>query len=138
MRAVSQPSNQSSRLLGCVARPCVCLLASGFAAAGRRADDPQSKASKPTHEVKIEFDRRIPMRDGVTLSADVYRPDAEGRFPVILSRTPYLKSPARQGGPGALPLLRRQGLRLRRRRRPRPWRFGRHVRALPRRGPRRL
>jgi putative CocE/NonD family hydrolase len=33
------------------------------------------------------------MRDGVTLSADVYRPDADGRFPVILSRTPYLKTP---------------------------------------------
>ncbi len=33
------------------------------------------------------------MRDGVTLSADVYRPDAAGRFPVILSRTPYLKTP---------------------------------------------
>ena len=57
-----------------------------------------SKASKPTHEVKIEFDRRIPMRDGVTLSADVYRPGAEGRFPVILTRTPYLKSPRDKEG----------------------------------------
>jgi putative CocE/NonD family hydrolase len=49
--------------------------------------------SQPVHEVKIEFDRRIPMRDGVTLSADVYRPDAAGRFAVILTRTPYLKTP---------------------------------------------
>jgi putative CocE/NonD family hydrolase len=31
----------------------------------------------------------MPMRDGVTLSADVYRPDAPGKFPVILVRTPY-------------------------------------------------
>src|ERR1022692_3523984 len=62
------------------------------------AEDPQSKGSKPVHEVKVEFDRRIPMRDGVTLSADVYRPDAEGRFPVILSRTPYLKSPRDKEG----------------------------------------
>ena len=31
------------------------------------------------------------MRDGVTLHADVYRPDAEGRFPVILLRLPYGK-----------------------------------------------
>jgi putative CocE/NonD family hydrolase len=29
------------------------------------------------------------MRDGVTLYADVYRPADEGRYPVILSRTPY-------------------------------------------------
>src|SRR5439155_165738 len=36
----------------------------------------------------------IPMktRDGVTLYSDVYRPKAEGRFPVILMRTPYDKS----------------------------------------------
>ncbi len=56
-------------------------------------DDTHPTASKPVHEVRIEFDRRIPMRDGVTLSADVYRPDADGRFPVILTRTPYLKTP---------------------------------------------
>ncbi len=39
--------------------------------------------------VKMEYDVRIPMRDGVELSADVYRPDAPGGFPVILVRTPY-------------------------------------------------
>jgi putative CocE/NonD family hydrolase len=37
----------------------------------------------------MDFDVRIPMRDGTELSADIYRPDAEGRFPVILVRTPY-------------------------------------------------
>jgi len=57
------------------------------------ADSQHPASSKPVHEVKVEFDRRIPMRDGVTISADVYRPDADGRFPVILSRTPYLKTP---------------------------------------------
>jgi putative CocE/NonD family hydrolase len=31
-------------------------------------------------------------RDGVTLYADVYRPDASGRFPVLVVRTPYDKS----------------------------------------------
>ena len=39
--------------------------------------------------VRLEFNVRIPMRDGVALSADIYRPDAPGRFPVILLRTPY-------------------------------------------------
>jgi hypothetical protein len=29
------------------------------------------------------------MRDGVTLIADVYRPEGEGRYPVLLTRTPY-------------------------------------------------
>ncbi|MEE9184123.1 MAG: CocE/NonD family hydrolase [Acidimicrobiia bacterium] len=44
------------------------------------------------YEIKIDFNQRVIMRDGVELSADVYRPDAPGKFPVILSRTPYLKS----------------------------------------------
>jgi putative CocE/NonD family hydrolase len=58
-----------------------------------RADEPHSAASKPVHEVKVEFDRRVPMRDGITISADVYRPAVAERFPVILTRTPYLKAP---------------------------------------------
>jgi putative CocE/NonD family hydrolase len=35
------------------------------------------------------------MRDGVELSADIYRPAAAGQFPVILTRTPYNKSTER-------------------------------------------
>ena len=31
------------------------------------------------------------MRDGTVLRADVYRPDAAGKFPVLLARTPYDK-----------------------------------------------
>ena len=42
------------------------------------------------------FDQRVPMRDGATLSADVTLPAAaleQGeRVPVILMRTPYVKS----------------------------------------------
>jgi uncharacterized protein len=46
-------------------------------------------AQSPTYEVKREFDLRVPMRDGVTLSANVYRPDSAEKFPVLLVRTPY-------------------------------------------------
>ena len=31
----------------------------------------------------------MPMRDGVRLATDIYRPKGPGKFPVILSRTPY-------------------------------------------------
>jgi hypothetical protein len=41
--------------------------------------------------VKISLDVRVPMRDGVTLSADVYLPAAPGRHPTVLFRTPYNK-----------------------------------------------
>lgn len=40
--------------------------------------------------LQTEFNVRIPMRDGVTLSADIYRPSGPGPFPVVLVRTPYL------------------------------------------------
>lgn len=44
-------------------------------------------------KVRILFNQRVPMRDGVTLSADVYLPAGEvQKRPVILSRTPYLKA----------------------------------------------
>ncbi len=42
--------------------------------------------------VVIDFDVRVPMRDGVTLAADVYRPATPGRYPVVLTRTPYNKT----------------------------------------------
>jgi len=63
-----------------------------------------SEAQKPavtpdqTFDLKIEFNVRVKMRDGVELSADLYRPDAEGKFPVILSRTPYTKTGALKSG----------------------------------------
>ncbi len=48
-----------------------------------------------TREIRIDFNRRVPMRDGITLSADVYTPANRSgeakQFPVILTRTPYLK-----------------------------------------------
>ena len=34
-------------------------------------------------------DVQVPMRDGVHMAAHVFRPDAAGRFPGILLRTPY-------------------------------------------------
>ena len=48
-------------------------------------------ASSIPKAYKIIKEESVPakMRDGVNLYADVYRPDAPGRFPVILMRTPY-------------------------------------------------
>ena len=47
--------------------------------------------SHPQYRVLVEGDVPMQTRDGVTLRADVYRPDAPGRFPVLLSRLPYNK-----------------------------------------------
>ena len=45
--------------------------------------------------VKIEKNVPATMRDGTVLRADVYRPQAPGRFPALLQRTPYSKNPQR-------------------------------------------
>jgi len=43
----------------------------------------------PRNDIRLENRVPIPMRDGVILYADVYRPVGEGRYPVLVSRTPY-------------------------------------------------
>ncbi len=48
-----------------------------------------------TQPVKIEKNVPATMRDGTVLRADVYHPQAPGRFPALLQRTPYSKNPAR-------------------------------------------
>ncbi|TMA54182.1 MAG: CocE/NonD family hydrolase, partial [Deltaproteobacteria bacterium] len=49
------------------------------------------QGSRPEYRVQVEKNVPAKMRDGMTLYADVYRPDAEGRFPVLLMRLPYGK-----------------------------------------------
>lgn len=54
--------------------------------------DPVAKfteLSQPTHETKKIEAVKVPMRDGVNLVADIVMPAEEGKYPVILSRTPY-------------------------------------------------
>ena len=43
------------------------------------------------YAVSYERNVKIAMRDGVVLRADIYRPSADGKFPVLLQRTPYNK-----------------------------------------------
>ncbi len=57
----------------------------------RVAEQPDPTLSQPTFEVIEERGVEIPMRDGVKLSTDIYRPKADGQVPVILVRTPYKK-----------------------------------------------
>jgi putative CocE/NonD family hydrolase len=42
-------------------------------------------------DIVIERNVAMQTRDGVTLRADIYRPAAEGNYPVLLTRTPYNK-----------------------------------------------
>jgi putative CocE/NonD family hydrolase len=49
------------------------------------------QAAEP-YAVTVERGVAAKMRDGVQLRADLYRPQADGQFPVLLERTPYNKS----------------------------------------------
>ena len=48
---------------------------------------PQQKQS--LLDVRVQRDVRVPMRDGVSLSADLYLPETEQQVPAIVVRSPY-------------------------------------------------
>lgn len=51
------------------------------------------QAQEPSrhHNITVDRDIAVAMRDGTRLFADVYRPSAPGRYPALLMRTPYDK-----------------------------------------------
>jgi len=55
-----------------------------------------SQTSPQATDIRIEKDVAVPMRDGVVLRADILRPQQDGRFPVLVYRTPYGKEFALQ------------------------------------------
>jgi len=62
----------------------------GYELLGAR-DEGDPLLSRPVHEVVEERGVAVPMRDGVALATDIYRPKGDGKFPTILVRTPYKK-----------------------------------------------
>src|SRR5262245_54191349 len=62
-----------------------------------RGQAPTAAASTPQFDVAIQKDTQVPVRDGVKLALDVYRPARDGlaieaRLPTLLCRTPYNKA----------------------------------------------
>jgi uncharacterized protein len=57
-----------------------------------------SLKSEARDGMRIDWDVAIKMDDGLVLRADVYRPTADGSYPVILSYGPYAKGLAFQEG----------------------------------------
>ena len=53
---------------------------------------PPREGSRVEYDIAAEIDVLIPMRDGVRLSADVFRPSAPGRrFPALIAVSPYTR-----------------------------------------------
>src|SRR5262249_21299593 len=59
----------------------------------RRAYNPwdTARGGHMADSVKIDCNVEVPLRDGVRLRADVYRPDDAASHPVLLARLPYNK-----------------------------------------------
>ena len=58
-----------------------------------------SENGEELSKVRVLWDQRVPMRDGVETSADVFLPRAEGRYSTLLMRNPYTKSTRLTGVP---------------------------------------
>ena len=76
---------------------------SAFGAGHLEGQQPSAGGASLYDVALFEDDLMLPMRDGTRLSTDVYRPardgePVEGRFPVLLARTPYNKD-GRGGSP---------------------------------------
>jgi len=54
-------------------------------------NDIATASTHPAYAVVVEKDVDVPMRDGVRLKADVFRPQDGGKFPAILNLGPYQK-----------------------------------------------
>jgi hypothetical protein len=80
----------SGNLFGIGRRAAATVVA--FAALFGLMVGPRRLAAAENYEVIVERNVAAKMRDGVTLRADVYRPKADGKFPVLLVRTPYDKT----------------------------------------------
>lgn len=67
---------------------------------------PDVRITPPPRGVCFDRDVAVPVRDGTTLRANVFRPEAEGQYPVLLCAQPYGKDriPARTRSGRAVPL----------------------------------
>ena len=78
---------------------------SGTEAGQRRLNGPQTSGrdyrnlSKAQYQMAREDDVRVPMRDGVELLADVFRPATSGRYPVLIAASPYPRQIQGLGAP---------------------------------------
>jgi putative CocE/NonD family hydrolase len=71
----------------------------GRAAPRRKKGEEMSEyKSEIRDNMRIDWDVPVPMDDGLTLRADVFRPVADGKYPALVSYGPYGKGLAFQEG----------------------------------------
>lgn len=58
----------------------------------RQAEEKSKNLSRPVHKIRIEKDRPIVMKDDVRIYCDVYRPDDNKKYPVLVGFSPFGKA----------------------------------------------
>ncbi|MGH9089151.1 MAG: CocE/NonD family hydrolase, partial [Acidimicrobiales bacterium] len=61
---------------------------------------PSAGYSEEKDGMRIDWDVAIPMDDGIVMSADVFRPDGDGKHPAVVSYGPYARGLPFQDGYG--------------------------------------
>ena len=90
--------NRARKRILTVGAGAVLFLLSGSHGKALARAQAATSAAPARYQVIFEHNVTAKMRDGVTLRADIYRPRAEGKFPVLLERTPYDKTHERDFG----------------------------------------
>jgi putative CocE/NonD family hydrolase len=78
---------------------------SGIEPGQRRLNGPQTTGrtyrdlSQPTFEIISDDDVAVPMRDGISLLADVHRPSVSGKYPILIAASPYPRQIQNLGAP---------------------------------------
>jgi putative CocE/NonD family hydrolase len=67
-------------------------LALGLAAPSAPAQRQDPNPGETRYKIAAEHDVMVSMTDGTLLATDIYRPDAPGKFPALIERTPYDKT----------------------------------------------
>lgn len=78
---------------------------SGIEPGQRQLNGPQTTGrtyknlSQPQFEISRDNDIPVPMRDGINLLADIFRPSQSGKFPVLIAASPYPRQIQDLGAP---------------------------------------
>ncbi|MEQ9562850.1 MAG: CocE/NonD family hydrolase [Woeseiaceae bacterium] len=75
-------------------RACLLVVAATMLLASCQRDAAAPPLTGNASPYTLTQDVEVPMRDGVVLRADIYKPQGDGRYPVLLYRTPYSKADA--------------------------------------------
>ncbi|MBB5788362.1 CocE/NonD family hydrolase [Jiangella mangrovi] len=83
-------------------------MAAGTAPGQRQLNGPQTTGreyrnlSTAEHDMVVQYDVGVPMRDGTVLRADIRRPASGGLFPALLSAAPYPRQLQDLGAPAGV------------------------------------